>query len=67
MFWAFSVLFVLIQMVFLAWYFNAYMKIVKLRRDEIEYLKNVILGYEMIIVDTSGRHMQEQELFDEMK
>src|ERR1700728_2678988 len=24
-------------------------------------------GFEMIIVDTSGRHKQEQELFDEMK
>lgn len=24
-------------------------------------------NYEMIIVDTSGRHMQESELFDEMK
>ena len=41
MFWASSILFGLIQIVFLAWYFNAYMKVVKLRRDEIEYLKNV--------------------------
>ena len=38
---------------------------VQIASDGVEYFKKE--GYEMIIVDTSGRHMQEQELFDEMK
>ena len=38
---------------------------VEIAREGVEYFKDE--GYELIIVDTSGRHKQEQDLFDEMK
>lgn len=34
---------------------------VQIASEGVEHFKRE--GYEMIIVDTSGRHMQEQELF----
>lgn len=38
---------------------------VQIAYEGVEYFKKE--GYEIIIVDTSGRHKQEKELFDEMK
>jgi len=38
---------------------------VKVASDGVEYFKKE--GYEIIIVDTSGRHKQEAELFEEMR
>lgn len=38
---------------------------VQIAVEGVEYFKKE--GFEMIIVDTSGRHMQESELFEEMK
>eukprot|EP00357_Protocruzia_adherens_P002246 CAMPEP_0114997646 /NCGR_PEP_ID=MMETSP0216-20121206/15019_1 /TAXON_ID=223996 /ORGANISM="Protocruzia adherens, Strain Boccale" /LENGTH=526 /DNA_ID=CAMNT_0002362059 /DNA_START=20 /DNA_END=1600 /DNA_ORIENTATION=+ len=38
---------------------------VKIARDGVDHFRNS--NYEVIIVDTSGRHKQEEGLFDEMK
>jgi signal recognition particle GTPase len=38
---------------------------VKLAQDGVAHFKNE--GYDFIIVDTSGRHKQEEALFEEME
>lgn len=38
---------------------------VKVSADGVEHFKN--LGHDLIIVDTSGRHKQEEGLFEEME
>lgn len=37
----------------------------KIARDGVELFKKE--GFDLIIVDTSGRHKQEGDLFEEMK